>query len=80
VGFAYSFADTWLLQRFGGAVQQGFYSISLIYLLLGPRYEASWPCLAIMFYILYINHWVKSMQVIFMPRPKPNSIQISALL
>jgi len=116
VGFAYSFADTWLLQRFGGAVQQGFYSISLkftticliattsmlnifwkeiaeaserhnqerlyqlykstsralcfvsalgacflipfskeiIYLLLGPRYEASWPCLAIMF--LYPIH------------------------
>ncbi|MCD6572672.1 MAG: oligosaccharide flippase family protein [Thermoplasmata archaeon] len=29
VSFAYSFADTWLLQRFGGAVQQGFYSVGL---------------------------------------------------
>lgn len=29
VGFAYSFADLWLLQRFGGAVQQGFYSVGL---------------------------------------------------
>jgi len=29
VSFAYSFADTWLLQKFGGAVQQGFYSVGL---------------------------------------------------
>jgi len=29
VSFAYTFADTWLLQRFGGAVQQGFYSVGL---------------------------------------------------
>jgi O-antigen/teichoic acid export membrane protein len=29
VGFAYSAADLWLLQRFGGAVQQGFYSVGL---------------------------------------------------
>jgi len=29
VSFAYSFTDTWLLQRFGGAVQQGFYSVGL---------------------------------------------------
>ncbi len=28
-GFFYSFADMWLLQKFGGAVQQGFYSIGL---------------------------------------------------
>jgi O-antigen/teichoic acid export membrane protein len=27
VGFGYQFADTWLLQKFGGAVQQGFYSV-----------------------------------------------------
>ena len=27
VGFAYVFADRWLLQRFGGSVQQAFYSI-----------------------------------------------------
>ena len=27
--FAYSFADIWLLQKFGGAVQQGFYSVGL---------------------------------------------------
>jgi O-antigen/teichoic acid export membrane protein len=27
VGFFYSFADLWILQRFGGAVQQGFYSV-----------------------------------------------------
>jgi len=27
IGFLYSFADYWLLQRFGGAVQQGYYSI-----------------------------------------------------
>lgn len=109
--FAYSFADVWLLQKFGGAVQQGFYSIGLrfssiclivtssimkifwkeiaeahelrnkervyylyikisrsfyfiaavgacflipfskeiLFLLLGPKYEAGWLCLAIMF-------------------------------
>lgn len=29
VSFAYSFADVWLLQRFSGAVQQGFYSVGL---------------------------------------------------
>lgn len=29
ISFLYSFADMWLLQRFGGAVQQGFYSIGL---------------------------------------------------
>lgn len=29
VSFAYSFADVWLLQKFGGAVQQGFYSVGL---------------------------------------------------
>lgn len=28
-GFIYSFADTWLLQKFGGAIEQGFYSIAL---------------------------------------------------
>jgi len=27
VGFAYSFADIWLLQKFGGAVEQGFYYV-----------------------------------------------------
>ncbi len=27
VGFAYTFADTWMLQHFGGATQQGFFSI-----------------------------------------------------
>jgi O-antigen/teichoic acid export membrane protein len=27
VGFLYSFADYWLLQKFGGAVQQGYYAI-----------------------------------------------------
>jgi len=27
VGFAHRFADLWLLQRFSGAVQQGFYSV-----------------------------------------------------
>ena len=27
VGFAYSFADVWLLQKFGGAVEQGLYSV-----------------------------------------------------
>lgn len=26
-GFLYTFADNWLLQRFGGAVEQGFYSV-----------------------------------------------------
>jgi len=111
VSFAYSFADVWLLQRFGGAVQQGFYSVGLrfsaicliatssmlkvfwkeiaeanesgnkerlyylytkisrglcfvgavgacflipfskeiLVFLLGPKYEAGWLCLAIMF-------------------------------
>lgn len=111
VSFAYSFADVWLLQKFGGAVQQGFYSVGLrfsgisliittsvlkvfwkeiaeanelrnkervyylytkisrsfyfiaavgacflvpfskeiLILLLGPKYEAGWLCLAIMF-------------------------------
>lgn len=29
VGFLYSFADVWLLQKFAGATQQGFYSIGL---------------------------------------------------
>ncbi|MBL7129804.1 MAG: lipopolysaccharide biosynthesis protein [Candidatus Omnitrophica bacterium] len=29
VGFVYQFADLWLLQKFGGAVQQGFYSVGL---------------------------------------------------
>lgn len=29
VGFAYSFADNWLLQNFGGAMQQGFYAVGL---------------------------------------------------
>jgi len=29
VGFFYTFADIWLLQNFGGAIQQGFYSIGL---------------------------------------------------
>lgn len=29
VGFAYSFADNWLLQNFGGATQQGFYAVGL---------------------------------------------------
>ncbi|MDH5542725.1 MAG: lipopolysaccharide biosynthesis protein [Nitrospinota bacterium] len=28
LGFLYEFADKWLLQNFGGAVQQGFYGIS----------------------------------------------------
>jgi len=28
LGFLYAFADNWLLQRFGGAIQQGFYSVS----------------------------------------------------
>ena len=28
VGFIYAFSDNWLLQRFGGAKQQGFYSIA----------------------------------------------------
>lgn len=28
VGFAYAFVDRWLLQSFGGAVEQGFYGIS----------------------------------------------------
>lgn len=28
IGFAYNFADGWLLQRFGGAGQQGFYQIA----------------------------------------------------
>lgn len=27
VGFLYSFADYWLLQKFGGAIQQGYYAI-----------------------------------------------------
>ena len=27
IGFLYTFADYWLLQRFGGAVQQGYYAI-----------------------------------------------------
>ncbi len=27
VGFAYEFADRWMLQRFGGATEQGFYAI-----------------------------------------------------
>lgn len=27
VGFAYEFADRWMLQRFGGAAEQGFYAI-----------------------------------------------------
>lgn len=27
VGFAYSFADVWLLQKFGGAIEQGLYSV-----------------------------------------------------
>jgi len=116
VSFAYSFADVWLLQKFGGAVQQGFYSVGLrfsgiclivttsilkifwkeiaeanelgnkeqvyylytkisrsfyfvaavgacflvpfskeiLILLLGPKYEAGWLCLAIMF--LYPIH------------------------
>ena len=27
VGFLYTFADYWLLQRFGGAVQQGYYAV-----------------------------------------------------
>ena len=27
IGFVYSFADYWLLQKFGGAVQQGYYAI-----------------------------------------------------
>jgi O-antigen/teichoic acid export membrane protein len=27
VGFLYQFADRWLLQRFGGSIQQGFFSI-----------------------------------------------------
>jgi len=29
VSFVYSFADVWLLQKFGGAVQQGFFSVGL---------------------------------------------------
>jgi len=29
IGFLYSFADYWLLQRFGGAIQQGFYGIGV---------------------------------------------------
>lgn len=29
VSFAYSFPDVWLLQKCGGAIQQGFYSIGL---------------------------------------------------
>lgn len=29
VSFAYSWADVWLLQKYGGAVQQGFYSVGL---------------------------------------------------
>ncbi len=111
VSFAYSFADVWLLQKYGGAIQQGFYSIGLrfsgiclivttsvlkvfwkeiaeahelknkervyylytkisrgiyfvaavgacflipfskeiLILLLGPKYEGGWLCLAIMF-------------------------------
>ena len=111
VSFAYSWADVWFLQKFGGAVQQGFYSVGLrfsaicliattsmlkvfwkeiaeayergksdrlyylytrisrslcfvaaigacflipfskeiIVLLLGPKYEAGWLCLGIMF-------------------------------
>ncbi|MDH4101716.1 MAG: hypothetical protein OEV28_14220, partial [Nitrospirota bacterium] len=28
IGFLYNFADTWMLQRFGGASQQGFYQAS----------------------------------------------------
>lgn len=28
VGFAYEFADRWLLQRFGGSVQQAYYAVS----------------------------------------------------
>ena len=28
VGFAYDFADKWMLQKFGGAVQQGYFQIS----------------------------------------------------
>jgi O-antigen/teichoic acid export membrane protein len=28
VGFIYTFTDYWLLQRFGGAVQQGYYAVS----------------------------------------------------
>ncbi len=31
ITFIYSFLDIWLLQRFGGAAQQGFYSIGLRY-------------------------------------------------
>ncbi len=27
IGFLYTFADYWLLQRFGGAVQQGYYAV-----------------------------------------------------
>lgn len=33
VGFLYSFADYWLLQKFGGSVQQGYYAI-------GARFSA----------------------------------------
>jgi len=33
VSFAYSFADLWLLQKFGGSVQQGFFSV-------GSRFSA----------------------------------------
>lgn len=29
IGFAYSFADVWLLQRFGGSVEQAYYGLSL---------------------------------------------------
>jgi O-antigen/teichoic acid export membrane protein len=29
VGFLYAFADYWLLQRFGGAVQQGYYAVGI---------------------------------------------------
>ncbi|MHA1936585.1 MAG: lipopolysaccharide biosynthesis protein [Candidatus Thorarchaeota archaeon] len=116
VSFAYLWADVWFLQKFGGAVQQGFYSVGLrfsaicliattsmlkvfwkeiaeayergnserlhhlyarisrslcfvaamgacllvpfskeiIVLLLGPKYEAGWLCLGIMF--LYPIH------------------------
>lgn len=28
MGFAYTFADTWLLRNFGGAAEQGFYAVS----------------------------------------------------
>ena len=112
VGFFYSFTSIWLLQRFGGAAQQAFYSVGLrfsavcliattsilkvfwkeiaeanasgnkerlhylytktsrvlyfisaagacflipfsrniLVLLLGPKYEAGWVCMAIMFF------------------------------